>query len=159
MKPGAGMTPERVREASKRFYEKLRENIERVGHSVISVFGDEQRPPFSYTVGLWEARLPELILVIGIEPQDALNAVNAVAGLLRRRERAFDQWQELDIGFNVPVRMHNPYDIELVRQEWTIQSGQFLRVQDYPVQQILFPDANGKWPDERGYQMKMQPLL
>lgn len=149
--------PEYQPDAELDFYKRIAGIIAEHGHTVVGV-GDGERS-FFYSIGLWQRRLPELLLVLPLPFRDGQQAVNSAAALLKQREHAFAEGQELNIDFNVPVRAHTPTDLGFVRREYTIQAGQYWGTQDYLVQQIIFPDKAGKFPNERGYAMPVQPLL
>ena len=139
------------------FYKRMAKNIAEHGHTVIGVGAGKNS--FFYSIGLWARKLPELLICLPMPFEDGQAAINRAALLLKQREYAFDENQELDIGFSVKVRAHTPKNLAYVRREFTIQAGQFWKTEDYPVQQILFPDMDGKWPGERGHKMPIQRLL
>lgn len=156
---GSPMTVEDLQRNATNFYTRIGAAIERYGHTVISVFGEEDRSSFFYSIGLAAAQLPELVVVAALYPDTGTHAVNRAAICMRKQERAFHEGEEFDIGFSTPVRAHNPKNLANTRRQYTRQAGQYWRREDYPVQQIIFPDANGKWPGQQGYNMHTQPLL
>jgi len=75
-----------VNEELERITQTLREKADAAGFAVLSVFGDEQTLPFSYTIGLARHGLPEII-VPSLAPEQAQAMLNdigqrAIAGKL-----------------------------------------------------------------------------
>jgi hypothetical protein len=137
-------------------YATIASNIAKHGHMVMGVGAG--RDSFFYSIGLAEARLPELLVTAPLRFEDGTLTINRVAAQLRKRERPFDEGQELDIDFSVKVRIHNPTDMAFVRDEFTIQAGQYFHREDYAVQQILLPDRHGVWPGQPGHAMPQRLL-
>lgn len=120
------------------------------GWGVLHVLG---MPPFSYTVGLSTTLGAPEVLVAGLPPDVAESLLNALGARIQR-----DGVPPLEtdiVGLlegNVPMRLRS-------RGRYT-QSGHChvaaeLRVQqglsqDFEVLQLLFPDSEGRWPDEPG---------
>lgn len=125
------------------------------GRMILGVSGtekdEEDHAVFSYTIGNSLSNKPELIM-FGAHPQDAAKLFNhmsenyeLVPGLL-------------DLGGKFPVKLLRAG--EKCRQEYSIQAGQYLGNETYPILQVLAPDTKGRWPGdpdlEPGY---AQPIL
>jgi hypothetical protein len=123
-------------------YSMIQDNIERLGRSVISV-GTIR--PFSYTIGNAMKGLPELF-VIGLAPISAAGMLNAWSKRMIDRDGPFLDGEEVDLGGAFPCRAIACRGS--VRDEYTIQAGQFLRREDYDVVQMLVPDQAGRFPGD-----------
>jgi uncharacterized protein DUF4262 len=119
------------------FLEEVRSTIRRNGWAVQYV--EDDRIPFSYTVGLHEAGLPEL-LATGLSPELAARMLNAVARYMARevvpapgeRVRLSDRWvcevvevAQPDAHLNFAVALYGP---------------------DVRALQLVWADAQGNWP-------------
>ena len=76
------------------------------------------------------------------------------------RARAFDDRELVEIGGKYPtMAIHAKAS---VKDNFTIQAGQFLGHQDYRVIQMLFTDPNGIFPTQPGCDplyKKLQPFM
>lgn len=123
--------------------------IEKHGHAVVTVLEgpDEGDYPFSYTIGLSLKGLPELILVCPSPPEDMASLINSVSVAMGDDPTP----RVLDLGGKFPVRIVEVENAEVVRDDWTVQAGEYLENQDYKVVQIQITDMNGKFPGEEGF--------
>ena len=118
-------------------------NIMAHGQHLMMVGGN---PPFIYTIGNHLHNLPEL-LVIGC-PMSMGHVVNLLCDRMRTQGTPFDNGGLVDIGGKVPLKIINAHPV--VKDEYTIQAGQYFGTEDYAVQQILIPDLEGRYPGEAG---------
>ncbi len=118
--------------------------------------GDDQGPPFAYTVGLFGLGHPEL-LVFGVDPRTALNLLNDLGDRIRRGDAlvpgvtlTFDHWPHRVIPEEVP----NAGEI-------VFSANRFYARPDsasVPVLQLSYDDPSGRFPWEKGYSTpEMQP--
>jgi hypothetical protein len=137
---------------------KLEALVREHGFAVVSVGAAPDAPEFTYTVGLADEHLPEL-LVIGLPAQVAHPVLNVLATRLRR-ERALPLEQPLGDVFAgmAAVLQEAPY----------ARCAPYVRVaaerQHGPIRvlQLIWPDQAGRFPWETGYDMRFlaaQPLL
>lgn len=140
-----------------------------VGHSSCPSPGCGTGPashPWTYTVGLMAAMQPELV-VMGLCPVDATHVVHHVVGLRRRHvvlpvdepidvdgvlvkiQQVPDEWLQCD-----PTRMDHWFAWSRSRND---------RFGELPVvQQIVWPDDHGVFPDDPSCEwhvVEQQPLL
>lgn len=136
---------------------RVQSDIQIYGHSVIGVSGTEDRPSFSYTIGL-TARYGVELLMIGLNPKYACMIMNQVAD---------EGLAKMSITTDVPdARWGNmPLMFKEANQrahEYVIQADQFYG-KEVRVLQIVMPDRSGKFPHEKGfdseYMSPLQPLL
>jgi hypothetical protein len=149
---------ERKRHALARVRRRLEALVREHGFAVVSVGAARDVPGFTYTVGLADERLPEL-LVIGLPAQVAHPVLNALAARLRH-ERALPLEQPLRDVFagmaavlqEVPFARCAAYvHVAAERQHGPIR-----------VLQLIWPDEAGRFPWETGYDARflaVQPLL
>lgn len=118
--------------------------------------GDDEDPPFAYTVGLFGLGHPEL-LVFGIDLDTALNLLNDLGGrvvdgdvLIPGIMITFEHWPHRVIPEDVP----NAGDI-------VFSANRFYQRPSYasvPVLQLSYDDTAGRFPWEAGYSAPaMQP--
>jgi hypothetical protein len=129
---------------NREFYAEMREIIREHGRHILGVFNceDTTGPEFAYTIGNHDKGLPEL-LVIGTPKGGFLNDLSLI--MINRGEQ-FADGEIVDIGGRFPVKVvdANP----AVRDEFTIQAGQYYGTEDYAVQQVLIPDREGRFPGD-----------
>ena len=137
-----------------RVHERINADINRVARSLMGV-GDD--PPFCYSIGNYFQRwtvgpppgnvviMPEL-LVIGTAKG---NFLNDLSNMMIEARQPFDDGQVVLMhGARQPVRIIRANND--ARTKYMIQAGVILRVNDYPVMQVLIPDTAGKFPGESG---------
>ena len=118
--------------------------------------GDDEGPPFAYTVGLFGLGHPEL-LVFGLGPDTTLGLLNELGTQIRQdgelipgQMLTFEAWNHRVIPEEVP----NPGEIVFSANRF------YRRPDDYsvPVLQLSYDDSAGRFPWEEGYEdPRMQP--
>ncbi|MFZ2510494.1 MAG: DUF4262 domain-containing protein [Gordonia sp. (in: high G+C Gram-positive bacteria)] len=122
--------------------------------AVTGVYGDELGPAFAYTTGLTEFSRPELV-IYGLDPEQACGILNRTAELLIGDEQLFDTPRLAGI-------LRPPYHLTslpaLDTDELTVT--RLLYGPDFPAVQLIWPDADGRFPWEAGYVLSLdvQPL-
>ena len=130
------------------------------GSHVLKVFGDEEWPPFTYTIGLYENfRHPELIIV-GMSGHLAHPLLNDVRDLIRggRQFSAGDFSDEVLERFPVTFRAVSDEN-RLAHFGWATW---FYGGEAYPALQLVLPDLQGRWPWDptaSDNARRIQPLL
>lgn len=148
-------------ESDEAFYERTRKNIEEYGISGIGVGykqPEEDGVPFMYTIGNTEKGWPEFLLVARIPYEVAGAMVNELSKKLRENNAPLGDL--VDLGGKYPVKLVKVTSDE-VKEEYTVQVGRYYDgKQDYEVVQVLLPDRQGLYPDERkGKDYLEQPIL
>jgi hypothetical protein len=123
----------------------IRRNIETHGRCVLSVGCGPDTPPFSYTIGNWIKRLPEL-LVFRLAPVDALSVLNDLSQQMIGRDTTFNDGDVVSLGGAFPVKIVDANDE--ARTDYTLGANRFYGHQDYQVLQVLVPDKEGRFPDD-----------
>lgn len=130
------------------FRKQIEANILSHGQMVINIFpgSDADAPDFcwSYTIGNWRLKLPELVM-FGGDNSTMHWALNETGRRMRTANAPFADGVDVDLGGKHPVRIINATHPE-TRSKWTIQAGQFWRDETYLVQQVLIPDELGRFP-------------
>lgn len=119
-------------------------NIRDYGQQVLSVQGD---PMFHYTVGNSQQGLPELLLLGDINPAAACWVLNHLGQTMRSQGAPLSG--DVSLGGEHPVRLVKVSN-DRVRNDYTIQAGQYLGREDYEVLQVLLCDKEGRFPGDTG---------
>ena len=145
---------------SNEYERKLLDNIQRVGWQCTSVFGDDEGPPFSYTIGLHQSfGHPELI-IFGLEHKVA----HGILGVAANAASSGD-----------PIDLHTPTNrllqgyssvfVEVPRSEYeqyVLSAFWYYEDDSFPLFQIVWPSASGNFPwhpAEATSFAKAQPVL
>lgn len=129
------------------YWTKILSTIEKYGWFAQIVGGTDNAPWFAYTIGLSDKNLPEL-LITGLHPEKAHEFINLVGkGLVAKKFEAHDG--ELLNGIltvTLMLRELNVRDIEEIMTGFIQYAGDSTKPMKY--MQVLFPDANGKFPGD-----------
>lgn len=120
-------------------------DIRKYGRACLGVFGDDDDPPFTYTIGNHKKGLPELLIIGRHDLNDVLNYLSeqfAKEGV--PPEGAY--WMQ---GAKCPVYLIRATD-DRARDHFTVQAGQILGTEGYDLIQVVMPDLNGRFPWESG---------
>lgn len=107
----------------------------------MGVFGEDDYPPFMYTIGNYEYGLPEL-LIIG-STQNA-RALNVICERMHKQGCPFTDGELIDLGGTYPLMALDAGGA--AREQYTVQVGEYYQTDDYSVQQIVIPDPLGRYP-------------
>lgn len=129
------------------FYHSIHQTILDCGQQVIGVCGNHGGPPYAYTIGNHFAQRPEL-LVMGLGGEAGQWLLNEVAARMNAQGKPFEHGTILHFGGEFGVKIIDASDF--VKEEYTVQAGQFFSTEDYRVQQVVIPDKAGKFPGEEG---------
>lgn len=139
--------------------EMIRRQVKNGHWGVIGVFGDDENPTFSYTVGLHYHGLPELI-AIGLPSSHAHTILNKVAEAMIDNKKPYASGSIIENVANLPLAV---VDATCEKKERTPQAYNHYKHWDYSLAQIVIPDRAGKfpWDDDfdTGYMSKCQNLL
>jgi hypothetical protein len=138
-----------------RISEKLEDLIRSRGWAVVTVSG---RPGFSYSVGLAERDLPEIVVFgVGAEEGPKIIGDSARTALDGGRLNMNEPLHGLLNNFKAVLRSLAPDEIQLyLKAAWVRSSGKMDAVQ------LVWPDPKGKFHWEAGFDEKFlhyQPLL
>lgn len=138
--------------------EQVRANIAKSGVHVWGIFGSNEGPSFTYTTGLYEKQLPEFVIA-GFSPDSAHYIIMLAYEEMKKRGRRFAD-REVFLVDDDPTKALVFLDArDSVRDDYTIQTGQYYQTEDYEVQQILIPDTEGRFPNDPNCDYYLQPIL
>lgn len=138
----------------------LLETLEQRGWYVIKVGATETEPAFAYSLGLYEHfRHPEIIL-FGLDLETMHRLINA-AGEQIRQGQIYEEgrrYADLVKDYSCEFRIVNPrhYKGLVTYALWYYQGSPF------PVLQLVWPDRDGLFPWNEGFDAKLgqkQPVL
>jgi hypothetical protein len=148
----------RKRRALQQVLDRLESLIARHGVAIVSVGAARDAPAFSYTVGLSDDGLPEL-LVTGLPPEVAQPVLNDLAVRLRR-DGALPVSEPLaDVFAGMPAVLQ---EVPFARCAAYVRVAADRRQGPLRVLQLIWPDAAGRFPWEAGYDQRfrtVQPVL
>lgn len=134
-------------------YRRVQDAIDRRGFGIVSVGGSARSAEFSYTVGLSEQGLPELV-VLAVRPADAVRLLDLWGDYLREKSVVLPG-ETLRTGpwLLEAVAVERPEEHLLVAHRFY---GDRLRAL-----QLVWADAGGRWPWDPGHQARRagQPVL
>lgn len=138
---------------------KLDAIIEKHGYAVQSVMDN---PPMSYTVGLTDLGLPELVMV-GV-PIPSMQAIINEAVARMRSTQPFAPGQLQSELANLPLRIDAVHISQVLGRLYMLigyEKRRQRQVTELKVLQLVWPDQDGRYPDDSGYAMPLsgQPLL
>jgi hypothetical protein len=128
---------------------KLLADIAQVGWAVIGVEADKDGPGFAFSVGLFHTLVHPEVLVMGLRPQIAHRLINDIGEAIREGQRfeGGQQYEGIAAGFPLAfVEMDRRY-----YREYLGYAGWFYRGPDFPVLQCVWPDKQGVFPWQPGY--------
>jgi Domain of unknown function (DUF4262) len=140
--------------------EKVFSNIEEYGCHVLNILEGENRPPFSFSIGLYHRFQQPEILIVGLRhdlmhPMINLIKDEIVAGKIIEPEKMYQGFLEgFDVTFRKVATAH--YKDYLGTALWFYQSY------DFPMLQCIWPTTDGYFPWDKNYPedlIEWQPLL
>ena len=142
--------------------EKVVADVRKHGWSTINVFGDQEGPGFSYTVGLYLAhRCPELI-AFGLPPRTAHGFFGGVFELAAKGEPVPPQGRYDGLAQGLPV-WFRPILFEHREGHLGFANWFYASLpRPYPVSQMVWPDRAGRFPWQAGFSDEFrgeQPFL
>lgn len=138
---------------------KLDAIIEKHGYAVQSVMDN---PPMSYTVGLTDLRLPELVMV-GV-PIPSMQAIINEAVARMQSTQPFAPGQLQSELANLPLRIDAVHISQVLGRLYMLigyEKRRQRQVTELKVLQLVWPDRHGRYPDDSDYAMPLseQPLF
>lgn len=134
-------------------FERVEAAIATTGFGIVSVLGSARSAEFSYTVGLTEQLLPELI-VTAVRPPDAVRLLDIWASYLTEKSAVLPG-ETLETGpwLLEAVAVDRPAEHLLIADSFY---GERVRAL-----QLVWADAAGRWPWEPGHRARRagQPVL
>lgn len=140
---------------NEQFYSHLAEKIRTIGFTFVGVFDEDMvEPAFAYSIGLTEKGWPEVLLIGNMRPQ-------IIEIILTDLVKSWIAAGEVKMGDNdglivFPDMSEHPLRVvevpsRLAVEKFCCQVQNFYEKEDVKVVQVLWPDVNGKFPGEEGY--------
>ena len=124
-------------------------HIREQGWGAMHIPADEEGPGFGFTVGLYHTWKHPEILVMGLPLETAHELLTVAADRVRRGHRYQEGQNSDDFLVGYPCRLHlipsGCYQAYLGYALW-LYSGP-----DFPALQLLWPDREGRFPEDSGY--------
>jgi Domain of unknown function (DUF4262) len=139
---------------------KIKERIDAYGWAGTSVSPDEKTgtPGFTYTIGLHKTFKHPEIIVFGLNPSASTTLLRRAVGLIKQGRTLPERTPcELMDGLSVVFR-HIPAGL----QEQYLLSAAFLYGTAFKSLQLVWPDADGRFPWQAGFDSQFaahQPAL
>lgn len=138
----------------------ITQNIEQYGLHVQYVFASEDTPSFIYTIGMTDIGAPEL-LMFSLPPEAVQGCINQMYQEIRMSQRPKNADRITDL-WSVPMILESVDSQDAA--EYTVQAEEYYRGRGVkPVyKQMVWPDTNGKYPHQHGFDPKFkaaQPYL
>jgi hypothetical protein len=129
------------------YHKKVNENIQQFGYHSTFVFSQDS-PSFCYSTGIFENfKIPELF--ISSLPQ------NLSFDLINKYVETFkDKTVLLNSKIDYLTERFPVYFIESSNHrllDFVLTSIKYYKDRDYKYLQLIYPDTNGKFPNEKGY--------
>lgn len=142
---------------------KVQTDIDRYGWHVTAIATDTMPPTYAYTTGLWCRYQHAELTVFGIAPQQLVSALNALGREIAAGSLSLDHGAEIG-SFWEDGRL--PARFRFARPHWEARlcaiSRWLHRDQPVPLLQCFWPDGDGRFPWEPGFDRALlayQPLL
>lgn len=151
------MTDPALRDEDRDAYlERMTDLIKEYGHALQGVFGDGgTNDTFTYTVGLSGMDHPELI-IIGLPYQVAGVLLNDMADRVHQGQR-FAAGQIIDdLVHNFPVVL---IEVSDTTERLTVSNALYAIREPITALQIVYPDAESRWPWQEGSGVAKTDLL
>lgn len=147
-------TPERRAEVDRNTYETVLEH----GHQIMGIFGDDEGPPFFYTVGRGVFGKPELLLTGPLSNEVAGFILNETCRMIDAGELTLNPTgvtevpaNELLAGFPCRIQPADPRAGEMF--------AAINMAPELDAYQVVWPDLQGVFPGEAGWDQRFQQPL
>lgn len=153
-------TDDDTRKALERYAATLRQGLDQHGFVAVPVLGDQNNPSFCYTVGLHaNFRHPEII-VFGLPPDTAVGSMNEIADRIKHGEKMTPNQVYTDIFRNTRAVFHAVQSSRAA--DHMVIANQLYGRGMYQALQLIWPDQEGRFPWEDGFDERFrrsQPML
>ena len=140
-------------------WQKVDETIKHRGWQLIYVYGDDHSLPFTYSVGAALPSRPPLpeVIISNINPEDSATLINDFLDYLSTGAEISETIAYTEIA-NLPmyIRKLTPKQVE---HHMTMTKAIHEDLSNIPLYQMVYPDPQGIFPWEAGYNFPEQELL
>jgi len=139
----------RIKEEEKRkYFERVYENINQNGFHVTALLEEKDFTPYAYSTGVFENfKIPELF-ISGLGPNLSMELVKNYVEKYKFRSVPLNE-KVTDITDRFPVFFIKVKNENL--SEYVLTSIRHYENRPYEYLQLIFPDLDGKFPNEIGY--------
>lgn len=139
---------------------KTAQNIEKYGLQVISVFGTDYLPSFSYSIGLQQTYGHPEIICFGLNTDLMHALINDVAALIKQGMKIEPEimYTEIFKGLDATFLRVDPGNID----DYFGVAIEYYKNDQFPAMQLVWPDYENRFPWEEGFAHSLtdkQPLL
>jgi hypothetical protein len=154
------LTEAQIQENIRRLRKQQEEHIKEYGFTVMNIFaGEDGSPAYAYTIGNFRLDWPEILLIGNLGQRAPMMMIHAVIDAWRQAGRPSAGDIKVE-GLNIPCVRMKVVAPHVAQQRYTKQVRHFKGDENYTVMQLLWPDDQGHFPDEPGYNPKfVQPIL
>ncbi|QSB26252.1 DUF4262 domain-containing protein [Flavobacterium sp. CLA17] len=130
------------------YFNQVYDNIKNIGYHTTAVMEAENFTPFAYSTGIFENfKIPELF-ISGLGPNLSGEIIKNYAEKYKNstvpvNKKIDDLTDRFSIYF---IKVHNEN-----LEEYVLTSIKFYENRNYEYLQLVFPDLNGKFPNEINY--------
>lgn len=130
--------------------------VDRHGWAVTSVFGGDNSPPFSYTIGLCRLGKPDLVMK-GVGHDAAQSILNEIASAIVAGRLSGTAGEEVKEACSMPLRLVSTQDALPI---FHLGATRFAKEYDHKLVmlQVAWPDESGKFHWEDGFDRHMSEL-
>lgn len=134
---------------SNTFTDNLEENIQKYGHTILSVFDLG-----AYSIGMAEQDLPDILITLNIDPKIQQTLINDICAQLKQKTIAPGHLEKI-ITAPAGVYLLPVTDIATLEEDYAIQAVEYYK--HYRIKskmsflQLVFPDKDGFFPWDEKY--------
>ncbi len=130
------------------YFKRVYDNISNIGYHTTAILEAENVTPFAYSTGLFENfGIPELF-ISGLGPNLSGKII----------EKYVEKYKSNEILLNEKIKnLVDEFPVYLIElrnedlSEYVLTSIKFYENREYKYLQLVFPDLNGKFPNDLGY--------
>lgn len=118
--------------------------LSRFPRAVLCINDIEGGPTHHYTVGNQRKGLPELLLIGNLAGAEGI--LHILSDKLLELNKPFGHGDRIILPSGSLVQMWDTCDT--AKSDYTFQAGQYFETDDYTVQQVVFSDPSGRFPED-----------
>ncbi len=121
------------------------EHIRKYGWHCVGVFGEEDSPPFCYTIGLLKTHQHPELVIVGLNPELGHGVLISAVALIEQGENlaGSEQWEMILEEFPVQIR---PVNLRTCTLSFGVSDRYYDR--EVPRLQVVWPDPKGLFPND-----------
>lgn len=131
------------------YFKKVYDNIKNFGYHTTTILEEENFTPFAYSTGIFESfEIPELF-ISGLGPNLSDELIKNYVEKFKFGQIPINE-KNKDFSDRFPVYFIKVNNEDLT--EYILTSIKFYERRNYKYLQLIFPDLNGKFPNEIAYE-------